>query len=160
VLVAIGLLRSFQAAAFRSIQLASILEQVSRRGRAVIDGVHPEVMPATDRDGGLSSDRRSPVVETPRDGRVVLWPRRSSVLQTVDVPRLLRLAAREDARIHLCVAPGETIFDQDRVAVVSGGAKLADGDVLDVALAPSQHREPVEVRLATVSAPRPECQGI
>ncbi|HEY6397578.1 MAG TPA: DUF2254 family protein [Solirubrobacteraceae bacterium] len=131
VLAAIGLLRSLQTAAFRSIQLASILEQVSQRGREVIEGIHPAILAALDRSGGLSDDRASPVVEMPSDGRDVLWPRRSSIVQTVDVPRLVRVAEHEGARIHLCVVPGETIFDQSRVAVVVGGPNLADGEVLE-----------------------------
>jgi uncharacterized membrane protein len=131
VLVAIALLRSLQTAAFRSIQLAPILEQVSRRGREVIDGVHPERLRAAEPDEPVPSDVTSPIGETPGDGREVLWPRRSSIVQTLDVPRLLRLAEREDARIHLCVVPGDTIFDQGRLAVVVGGPNLADREILD-----------------------------
>jgi uncharacterized membrane protein len=130
ILAAIALLRSLQTAAFRSIQLASILEQVSQRGREVIEGVHPERLAASDRSGGLSNARASPVVETPSDGPDLLWPRRSSIVQTLDVPRLVRAAEHEGARIHLCVVPGETIFDQSRVAVVVGGPNLPDAEIL------------------------------
>jgi uncharacterized membrane protein len=129
-LAAIALLRSLQTAAFRSIQLASILEQLSQRGREVIEGVRPERLAASDQSGGRSNDRASAVVETPSDGREVLWPRRSSIVQTLDVPRLVRVAEREGARIHLCVIPGETIFDQSRVAVVVGGPNLPDAEIL------------------------------
>jgi uncharacterized membrane protein len=129
VLVAIGLLRSLQAAAFRSIQLSWILAQVSRRGRTVINGVHPETLPSPD-PGGPVPDHGSPILGTPTDGRELLWPSHSSVLQTLDVPRLLRIAEHEDARIHLCVVPGETVSDQGRVAVVVGGPDLADREVL------------------------------
>jgi len=59
ILATIALLRGLQTAAFRSIQLASILEQLSRRGREVIEGVHPEMLAASDRSGGLSNDRAS-----------------------------------------------------------------------------------------------------
>jgi uncharacterized membrane protein len=131
VLVAIALLRSLQAAAFRSIQLASILEQLSRRGREVIDGVHPETLPAAGRAAPVSNNGLSPVVETPSGGHEVLWPRRSSVLQTLDVSRLVRLAERENARIHLCVVPGQTISDQELVAIVHGARNLADREVLE-----------------------------
>ena len=128
VLVAVTLMRALQTAAFKSIQLASILEQLSRRGRAVIDGVHPEPLPdadarATVRDGDL------PPVTTGEGGRAVLWSGRSAVLQRIDVPRLLRLAERGDARVHLCVAPGATVFDEDRVAIVVGGRELPDDEV-------------------------------
>ena len=128
VLVAIGLLRSLQAAAFKSIQLASILEQLRRRGRDVIHGVHPEALLALDDDA--ADEGVSPVLEMPDDGRDVLWPRQSAVLQTLDVPGLLRTAEDEDARIYLCVVPGETISEQGRVAVVAGGANLSNRDVL------------------------------
>jgi uncharacterized membrane protein len=47
------------------------------------------------------------------------------------VPRLLSLAEQHDALIHLCVVPGETIFDHGRVAVVLGGPNLADHEVLE-----------------------------
>ncbi len=130
VLVAIGLLRGLYTAAFRSIQLASILQQVSRRGRMVIDGVHPEPLGVSDRDGRVSKDGLSPVVEAPSEGREVLWTQPSAVLQTLDVPRLLRMAEQERGRIHVCVVPGETIPEQGRVAVVLGAPKLADRDVL------------------------------
>jgi uncharacterized membrane protein len=95
--VAIALLRSLQTAAFRSIQLAPILEQVSQRGREVIDGVHPEPLPASDRGGWVPTDGGSPVDEMPSDGREVLWPRLSSVLQTLDVPRLCSSGRRRRA---------------------------------------------------------------
>jgi uncharacterized membrane protein len=130
VLVAIGLLRSLQAAAFRSIQLAWILEQVSQRGREVIDGVHPETLSASDRVGRLPSDDVSSILKTSDDGREVLWPGHASVLQTVDVPRLLRIADHANARIHLCVAPGETIPDHGRMAVVVGAPNLDDREIL------------------------------
>jgi uncharacterized membrane protein len=130
VLVAITLMRALQTAAFKSIQLASILEQVSRRGHEVIDGVHPELLSRAD-EGDQGPDHGvSALVETPEEGRDVLWPRDSSVLQTLDVPRLLRMAESENARIHLCVVPGETIFDHDRVAVILDGQNLTDGDLL------------------------------
>lgn len=118
VLVAVALLRSLQTAAFRSIQLTSILDQVSQRGREVIDGVHPERVATRDRGGNLPDPGMFLVVETPSGGHEVRWSRRSSILQTLNVPRLLRMAEHEHARIHLCVAPGETIFSRDRVAVV------------------------------------------
>ena len=63
VLVAIGLLRSLQAAAFKSIQLASILKQLSRRGRDVIQGVHPEILSAT--RGDVADEDLLPVLERP-----------------------------------------------------------------------------------------------
>ena len=130
VLVAITLMRALQNAAFHSIQLASILDQLGRRGREVIDGVHPQPVPAADR-GDVAPDTGFSLVEMPEDGRGVLWPARSTVLQGVDVPRLLRAAEHSHARIHLSVVPGTTIFEGDRVAVVTDGENLSDQAVFD-----------------------------
>jgi uncharacterized membrane protein len=130
ILAAVTLMRALQTAAFKSIQLASILEQLSRRGHEVIDGVHPEPLPATEPDATAAGDAVSLVVMA-EDSRDVRWPTRSGVLQRLDVPALLRMAEDDNARIEVCVAPGETIFDSDRVAVVGGGHALSDREVLD-----------------------------
>ena len=130
VLVAITVMRALQNAAFKSIQLASILEQISKRGHEVIDGLHPEPLPDAGGAETPPDQRRSPAAPAERR-REVLWPQRSAVLQRVDAPRLLRIAERDDARIELSVAPGDTIFDGDRVALVVGGRDLPDREVLD-----------------------------
>ena len=130
VLVAITLMRALQNAAFKSIQLASILDQLGRRGREVIDGVHPQPLPGSDR-GDVPPDTDFSLVEIPEHGRDVLWPARSTVLQWVDVPRLLRAAEHSEARIHLSVVPGTTIFDGHRVAVVTDAENLSDQAVRD-----------------------------
>ena len=130
VLVAITLMRALQTAAFNSIQLASILEQISRRGQEVIDGVHPEPLPVPD-DAERAPDADPSVLESAERRHDVLWPRRSTVLQRVDVPRLLRVAEHTDARVDLCVAPGQTIFDEDRVAVIVGGGNTSGEEVLE-----------------------------
>jgi len=96
----------------------------------VIDGVHPETMPARDDGGRVSGDGASSILETSGDARDVLWPGHSSVLQALDVPHLLRMAQHEDARIHLCVVPGETIPAHGRVTVVAGDPNLSDREVL------------------------------
>lgn len=130
ILAAVTLMRGLQTAAFKSIQLASILEQLSRRGHEVIDGVHPEPLPATEPDATSAEDAVT-LLEMSGDSRDLLWPTRSAVLQRLDVPGLLRMAEHHHARIEVCVAPGETIFDSDRVAVVGGGQSLSDREVLD-----------------------------
>jgi uncharacterized membrane protein len=128
VLVAVTLMRGLYTAAFKSIQLASILEQLGGRGREVIDGVHPEPLPAAD-GGGTGRDDAVSLVETPEGGRDIRWAGRAVVLQRVDVPRFLRIVEHSDARVHLCVAPGTTIFDEDRVAVVVGGPELPEDEL-------------------------------
>jgi uncharacterized membrane protein len=131
VLLAIALLRSLQVAAFRSIQLSWIREQIGQRGREVINGVHPEILPAPDPDGRVLNDDESLIPHAPAGSHEVLWDSHSSVLQTIDAPRLLRIAEHEDARIHLCVVPGETLSQQRRVALVVGGQNLGDREVLE-----------------------------
>jgi uncharacterized membrane protein len=86
VLVAIALLRSLQTAAFRSIQLASILDQVSQRGREVID--------ASTRDGGKPSIGASQSATTSRHW----WPRRR-----VTVTRCFGLGAHRSFRRSTCL---------------------------------------------------------
>jgi uncharacterized membrane protein len=130
ILAAVTLMRGLQTATFKSIQLASILDQLSRRGHEVIDGVHPEPLPATEPDATPAQDAVS-LLEMPAGTRDLLWPTRSAVLQRLDVPGLLRIAEQHVARIEVCVVPGETIFDSDRVAVVDGGQNLSDRKVLD-----------------------------
>jgi uncharacterized membrane protein len=115
VLVAIGVFRALQASALRSIQLASTLSAVARRGRSVIEGVYPD--PATDASEAV---RREPAV-----AGQVLWRARAATLQTIDVPALVRCAERSDVLIELCVHPGEVIQERGRVAVIHGDGELA-----------------------------------
>jgi uncharacterized membrane protein len=130
VLGAITLLRVLQNTAFRSIQLASILRQIGQRGREVIDGFYPETITGTvsPPTGPVRADRTA--AQPPIDGREVLWPGRASILQTLDVPRLVRLAEHENGVIEICAAPGETIAEQSRIAVVHATRDIADEQIL------------------------------
>jgi uncharacterized membrane protein len=130
VLAAITLLRVLQTSAFKSIQLASILQQLTQRGRDVIDGVYPQRLAPTTPTRAATERTTPPAAELPSDGNEVLWPGRASILQTIDVPRLARLAEHEDALIQICAAPGETIAEQSRIAVVHGTQGPADHDIL------------------------------
>jgi uncharacterized membrane protein len=111
VLVAIGVFRVLQASAFRSVQLASTLTAVARRGREVVDDAYPN--PTT---AGPSAPGGPPAA--PGEVR---WPARAVILQAIDVPAL---AERADVVIELCVRPGQVIPENGRVAVVHG-----DGNV-------------------------------
>jgi uncharacterized membrane protein len=130
VLGAITLLRVLQTAAFRSIQLASVLQQLADRGRDVIDGFYPQGLAATAATRRTSQPSESPAAELTSGGGDVLWPGRASILQTLDVPRLVHLAERDDSLIQVCVAPGQTIAERSRVAVVHGAHGPTDHDVL------------------------------
>lgn len=121
-LVAIALFRQLQTAAFRSIQLASTLEQVSERGREVIDHLYVPSDEAHVRAAG-------PGVADPH--HEVLWPHRYAVLQVIDVPPLLRRAQHEDVTIEFRVRPGQTLVEHGVVAVVHGGpTSVFDHDIL------------------------------
>ena len=121
-LVAITLFRHLQTAAFRSIQLASTLAQVTDRGREVIDRLYPAA-------GDTPFLPASPGAAGPR--RDVLWPHRSSVLQVIDVPPLLRRAQHEDITVEFRVLPGQTLVEHGVVAILHGHPNAAfDHDVL------------------------------
>jgi uncharacterized membrane protein len=111
-LTSIGLFRALQTGAFKSIQLASVLAQVTERGREVIDGVYP----------AGSDDRTYPAREDlPAVNTSIRWTRGAAVMQHVDVPRLLECAERADAIVELRLRPGETIPQGSVLALVRGG---------------------------------------
>jgi uncharacterized membrane protein len=124
VLVAIGMFRTLQSAAFTSIQLAATLAAVARRGRQVVDGVYPDPFDgATSEDGAPSGVR-------PTNGRDVLWPGRPATLQAIDIPRLMHAAQRTDAVIEVCVWPGDVLPEQSRVGVIHGGDQLEERELI------------------------------
>ena len=125
ILVAIGLFRRLQAAAFTSIQLAATLAAVVRRGREVLDGVYPDPIGA-----GNASDSGTPRPATPTEGRDVLWPSRPGTLQAIDVPRLVEAAERGNAVIEVCVWPGDVIPEEGRVGVTHGGGEEAEQELI------------------------------
>jgi uncharacterized membrane protein len=111
----IAVFRALQVEAFRSIQLASTLAQVTKRGGDVIDEVYPDELrvgsatPVADAD--LSAESHE-----------VVWSGHPAVLQVIDVPRLARSATGADVVIELHAAPGETIFEGTVLGVVHGRA--------------------------------------
>ena len=130
VLVALTLLRVLQNTAFRSIQLAAILQQLSERGREVIDSFYPDTLTTTNPTNPPSTQLLTPGGELPGDATEVLWPGRAAVLQTLNVPRLVHLAEQDNALIEICTAPGETIGEQSPIAVVYGAHTPADHEIL------------------------------
>jgi len=120
VLLAIAVFRALQASAFRSIQLASTLAAVARRGSAVVEGVYPD----------QATEARGAAARKPAIAGEVLWPARAATLQTIDVPALVHSAERSDVLIELCVHPGEVIPERGRVAVIHGDGAFAEHDVI------------------------------
>ena len=109
----LAVFRALQAGAFKSVQLASTLAQVTKRGREVIDNVYPEE---------LRAGSTAPVAdaELSTGGHEVVWPGVPTVLQMIDLPRLARTAEEADVVIELHAAPGETIFEGTVLGVVPG----------------------------------------
>ena len=122
VLVAIAVFRQLQASAFKSIQLASTLAAITRRGREVVDGMYPDPIGA-----GSPPERGTAGLKSGQD---VLWPSRDATLQVIDVRRLLSAAERTGAVIEVCVSPGELIPEHGRVAVVHGGDESTEREAI------------------------------
>ncbi len=99
VLLTLGVTRRLQLDAFRSVQLSPVLDDISVRARAVIDGLYPAPFAGLAGPAPLPPDR---VLS-------VRWPGRSLTLRQIDLPDLLALAQQADAVIRLRVMPGDLV---------------------------------------------------
>ena len=81
VLASIILYRLLQTAAFKSLQLASILDQVARRGREVIDGLYTQ--PASVTNPVADDNRASTASDSEGDQQLIRWPRASGIVQVI-----------------------------------------------------------------------------
>jgi uncharacterized membrane protein len=106
-LAGIALFRVLQGSAFASIQLATALEQVTARGGDTLDDLYLEEFGAQVRKD----------VPGPHELR---WPNQAGVLQVIDVPRVLDVAAQSDAVVDFQVGTGETIWQNGVVALLHG----------------------------------------
>lgn len=111
---AIVVYRNLQMRAFGSVELGSILAEVTERGRRVLDGVYADVPP---REPGEAS---APAL--PDGSREVRWPGRPGVIQDVDVPRIVAAARGADAAVEIVIPTGEMVHHRATVAVVHGAA--------------------------------------
>jgi uncharacterized membrane protein len=121
---AIVVYRSVQMRAFGSVELGTMLAEVTERGRQVLDGVYADEPPrdAADDDGPRS---------LPAGARDVVWTGRSGIIQDVDVPRIIEAARGADAAVEIVVPTGEMVHAQATVAIVHGTAdRSLDGEVL------------------------------
>jgi uncharacterized membrane protein len=134
VLASLILYRRLQLNAFKSIQLASTLAQVARRGREVIDRLY--TAPVTE-----PADQSEPMVARPDSHSAqqqIRWSGPPGILQVIDVPRLLHTAERSDTLIRFTIGSGEMIPEGALIAVADGqsnpglerelGAALTLGD--------------------------------
>ena len=107
-LAGLALFRVLQGAAFASIQLATALDQVTARGRDTLDDLYLEELGARHARNGVPG---------PHELR---WPNEAAVLQVIDVPRVLDVAAESDAVVDFQVGTGETIRQDGVVALLHG----------------------------------------
>jgi uncharacterized membrane protein len=112
---AIVVYRNLQMSAFGSVELGSVLAQVTERGRQVLEGVYAD---EPQRDAGRS---HGPCA-LPDGKRSVVWTRRPGIIQDIDVPRIIAAARSADAAVEIMVPIGETVHAQASVAVVHGSA--------------------------------------
>lgn len=117
VLASLILYRQLQLGAFKSIQLASVLDQVGRRGRAVIDALYAPNRPyAAPTD---PSDRAHASSAADATQHEIRWPGRAGIRQVIDVPSILRAAERNQAMIEFKVGSGELVAEGAVVAITN-----------------------------------------
>jgi uncharacterized membrane protein len=120
---AIVVYRNLQMRAFGSVELGSVLAEVTGRGRQVLDGMYADEPP---RDAG---ERRGPGA-LPDGTRAVTWPGRPGIIQAVDVPRIIDAARSADVAVEIVVLTGEMMHHGATVAFIHGAADTS----LDVAV--------------------------
>ena len=120
VLATVALIRQLQVRAFRSLQLAYVLETVSAEGRAVIEGVYPVrrtvADPVPDEPSRLHPPRLGSALR-----RTLLWSGGSGVVQQLDLLELIERATEADAVIAFRVGVGDTVHHGTPLADIHGG---------------------------------------
>lgn len=113
-LVTFGLIRALQIRAFLSLKLASVLDAVTSRGRAVIAAVYPlRSVPQDPTD--------EPSAQLPELRRTVTWAGAPGVVQQLELRRLIDAATRADALVGFRVGVGDTVHDGAPLADIHGG---------------------------------------
>ena len=116
ILAAIVVYRRLQTGAFKSIQLASALAQIARRGREVIDGLYIPKVSVSD-----PIDRPATVAFPDEPLQEIHWPRPAAIVQVIDVPRVLRAAERVGVVVDFKVGAGQMIAEGSTVAAIVSG---------------------------------------
>jgi uncharacterized membrane protein len=117
---AIVVYRNLQMRAFGSVELGSILAEVTERGRQVLDGVYADELPR-DAGGKPQEDGQGRTLSAlPEGSREVMWPARSGIIQDVDVPQIIAAARSADAAVEIVVPTGEMVHRRATVAMIHG----------------------------------------
>jgi uncharacterized membrane protein len=119
---AIVVYRNLQMRAFGSVELGSILDEVTERGRQVLDGVYADELPRDDGGARQRDGHGRGLLALPEGRREVAWPARSGIIQDVDVPQIIAAARSADAAVEIVVPTGEMVHHGATVAVIHGSA--------------------------------------
>jgi uncharacterized membrane protein len=117
VLGSLGMVRSLQFGAYRSLQLGATLSDITAAGRRVIDVLYPDQFT----DAAAEQAALPPVVSEVR------WSGDLCFLRQIDLPKLVRQASAADAVVELPVGVGEEL----RPDVVIFAIRGASGGVQD-----------------------------
>ena len=117
---AIVVYRNLQMRAFGSVELGSVLAEVTERGRGVLDGVYADELPRDDGGARQRDGHGRGLLALPEGRREVAWPARSGIIQDVDVPRIIAAARSADAAVEIVVPTGEMVHHRATVAVIHG----------------------------------------
>jgi uncharacterized membrane protein len=117
---AIVVYRSLQMRAFGSIELGSILAEVTERGHQVLDGVYADGLPHDAGGSPPDDEEKRSLRALPEGRREVAWPGRSGIIQDVDVPHIIAAARSADAAVEIVVPTGEMVHHRETIAVIHG----------------------------------------
>lgn len=117
-LVTFALIRALQIRAFHSLKLASVLDAVTSRGRAVLAAVYPPQEHPKAATG-------APSQQLPELRRTVSWAGAPGVIQQLDLRRLIDAATQANALVVFRVGVGDTVHDDAPLADIHGG-ELSD----------------------------------
>lgn len=99
VVLTVAIARQLQIDALESMDLATTLDQITTRTRAIIDSVYTKPYSPTS----------IPLVAVADRAIQIHWSGTQQVLRQVDMPQLTELARRAGTTIHLAVMPGDLV---------------------------------------------------
>ena len=104
-LAAMAVARNLQLSAYQSLQIGPTVQEITRRGRAVIDQQYEH----------RTAEPRAVTPKPMTPGYAVRWRGDDGYIRQVDVQRLLRTAVELDATIELPLRPGQFVCHGDIV---------------------------------------------